>query len=133
VLWEIANTCLLKGDFDSAVKNFSRATELDPKNKNLFLALGRAYHEAKKPEPAIKALESAIALDRDLVDANYEMGMIYGEMEKYGKAHLFLGRSYFLIGDWENARFHFRKALESYEPESSEAKEIQGEMEKMKR
>lgn len=133
VCWEIANTYLQKGNFDSAVKNFSQATELDPKNKNLFLALGRAYHEAQKPELAIKALESAIALDHDLVDASYELGIIYGEMQQFGKAHFYLGRSYFLIGDWENARFHFRKALESYEPESTEAKEIQGEMEKMKR
>lgn len=133
ILWEIGNTYLQKGDFDSAAKNFSQATELDSENKNLFLALGRAYHEAKKNEPAIKALESAIALDHDLVDACYELGLIYGEMEKYGKAHYYLGRSYFLIGDWENARFHFRKALESYEPESPEAKEIKNEMEKMKK
>lgn len=132
ILWELGNVYLPKGDFDSAAASFSQATELDSKNKSLFLALGQAYHEAKKPEPAIKALESAIALDHDLVDACYELGIVYGEMEKYGQAHYYLGRSYFLIGDLENARFHFHKALEFYDPESPDAKKIKEEMEKIK-
>ncbi|MCX5859498.1 MAG: M48 family metalloprotease [Proteobacteria bacterium] len=133
ILWELGNVYLQKGDFDNAAVSFSQAAALDSKNKNLFLALGQAYHEAKKYEAAVKSLENAIALDADLVDACYELGIVYGEMEKYGQAHYYLGRSYFLIGDMENARFHFHKALEFYDPESPDAQKIKDEMEKMKR
>lgn len=53
-----------KGDQDGAVKEFERATRLEPNNAEYFLAYGHQLAEWKKPE-AVTKLKQALAVAHD--------------------------------------------------------------------
>ena len=50
------------GDMDSAVRHLTRATEIDPKDVNSWVALGVAQKKTGDPDAAIKSLEQAVTL-----------------------------------------------------------------------
>ncbi len=77
---------------DRAADDFRRATELDPTYGPAFLALGVADVRGRRLDPAIAALERALALDAGLVEA-----------------HFFLGSAYLEKGDPSRAGDHFLK------------------------
>lgn len=130
IIWEIGKTYLGAGDFDSAIRAFQEAAERERENKYFHYALGRAFHKAGHYEEAVKAYLNAAVLAPALAEAYYQLGMIHGENEQFGKAHRYLGKYFQLKGEREKALFHFLKALSFYDENSPEAKEIREEMER---
>ena len=68
--------CLDRGDYAGAVAQFQTATELLVTNASAWNYLGVACQRAGQPADAVKAYERALVLDRDLMEAHYNLGCL---------------------------------------------------------
>jgi tetratricopeptide (TPR) repeat protein len=77
---------LLKGErllqqekYPQAIETLKVATQLLPKNAAAWNHLGLAYHLVGQPGNAVPAYRKALALDRDLMAARYNLGCLWLE------------------------------------------------------
>lgn len=84
---------LNKGDYQGAVEKLEQATRLlaeakDPASvqAQAWNFLGLAYQNAGQPDKAYKAYQQALKLDRNLVEADYNMGVLLLEQKNYQAA-----------------------------------------------
>jgi tetratricopeptide (TPR) repeat protein len=83
--FQAGETAFAKRDFDEAIKNYSKALELDPKNYSSVLFIGDSYFALKDFPKALEWYDRAIALNPNGETAyRYEADMLTknGEMEK---------------------------------------------------
>src|SRR5271170_2831160 len=73
---------LERGDFAAAVEQFKTATTLVPADAQAWNYLGVACQRAGQPADAASAYQRALALDRDLVEAHYNLGSLWLEQNK---------------------------------------------------
>ncbi len=77
-----------KNDYEEAIKNYTRAAELDPKNYHAILFIGDSYFAEKQFPKAVEWYDRAIALDPN-IEAGYryeaDLYIKSGEMEKARK------------------------------------------------
>jgi tetratricopeptide (TPR) repeat protein len=71
-----------RGDYAGAVAQLKIATSLLATNATAWNYLGLAYHHAGQPAVAVVAYQRALALDRDLVEAHYNLGCLWLEQNK---------------------------------------------------
>jgi len=71
-----------RGDALAAVTQFKRATTLLATNANAWNYLGVALQHAGQPDEAAAAYQTALKLDRDLVEAHYNLGCLSLEQNK---------------------------------------------------
>jgi tetratricopeptide (TPR) repeat protein len=74
-----------KNDYEEAIKNYTHAAQLDPKNYHALLFIGDSYFAQKKFPEAVQWYDRAIALDPDIETGyRYEADLYIksGEMEK---------------------------------------------------
>ena len=62
---------------ERGIASIQRAVELEPKNDEYVLWLGRAYHQADDLANARRCLEKAVELDPENSDAFKRLGMVY--------------------------------------------------------
>jgi Flp pilus assembly protein TadD len=77
---------LERGDYAGAVGEFKTATTLLPVNAQAWNYLGVAYQRAGQPVDAATAYRRALTLDRDLVEAHYNLGSLWLEQNKTADA-----------------------------------------------
>ncbi|HZQ67863.1 MAG TPA: DUF3857 domain-containing protein [Terriglobales bacterium] len=92
---DAARAALDRGDFQSAIDLLKRLLDSDPKHKNAWVSLGRAYMGQHKTEQAIEAFRKQADLDP------------YDEYA-YGN----LGWAYSTARNYEQAEAAYKKALE---------------------
>ena len=81
-------------DFPKAKQAIDKALELNPKQANAILALGRwQVVQSQDYEAALKTLDSALALRPELAEAYYWKGKSYGGLKNYDAEKENLGRS----------------------------------------
>jgi tetratricopeptide (TPR) repeat protein len=90
----MAVVSLAEKKYEAAIKEASRAIELDAGFEAPLVVRGRAHANLKNAETAISDFNRALALRKDNADAYYGQGL-----------------AYFLIGDLPKAEIMFRKAL----------------------
>ena len=71
-----------RSDYAGAVAQLKIATSLLATNAPAWNYLGLAYHHAGQPADAVVAYQRALALDRDLVEAHYNLGCLWLEQNK---------------------------------------------------
>ena len=71
-----------RGDYAGAVAQLKTATSLLATNAQAWNYLGLAYHHAGQPADAVAAYQRALALDRDLIEAHYNLGCLWLEQNK---------------------------------------------------
>ena len=71
-----------RGDYADAVAQLKIATSLLATNAQAWNYLGVAYHHAGQPADAVVAYQRALTLDRDLVEAHYNLGCLWLEQNK---------------------------------------------------
>lgn len=120
---------LQAGDRQAAVRSFVEATQADPKDGRAFFYLGVGLNRTGQPHEALAAFRQAITLKAIHKDLGFEGGWAALEAGDYGsaavmlggflelnrnhaKAHEFLGRTYFNLGQFEPAEGLLRKAME---------------------
>jgi tetratricopeptide (TPR) repeat protein len=74
------------GDYTGAVAEFRTATALLPANAAAWNYLGVAYQKAQQPDNAATAYQRALVLNRDLVEAHWNLGMLWLEQGKNDQA-----------------------------------------------
>ena len=70
------------GDYTGAVAQLRVATSLLPSNAAAWNYLGVACQKAQLPAEAVTAYQRALALNRDLVEVHWNLGMLYLEQGK---------------------------------------------------
>ncbi len=71
-----------RGDAANAVTQFKRATTLLATNANAWNYFGVALQRAGQPDDAAAAYQTALKLDRDLVEAHFNLGSLALEQNK---------------------------------------------------
>ena len=82
----------------------------DIENKHIYAHLGAAYIGLKAYQEAIDALQNAIALDPDLVDAHYNLGYAYVEQGAYDQAIPHLKRAIAIAPNFKRAHYNLARA-----------------------
>ena len=86
----------------------SQVSEIE--NKHIYAHLGAAYIGLKAYQDAIDALQNAIALDADLVDAHYNLGYAYVEQGHYDQAIPHLERAIAIAPNLKRAHYNLARA-----------------------
>ena len=86
----------------------SQVSEIE--NKHIYAHLGAAYIRLKAYQEAIDALQNAIALDADLVDAHYHLGYAYVEQGHYDQAIPHLERAIAIAPNLKRAHYNLARA-----------------------
>src|SRR5271154_632620 len=73
---------LERGDYAGAVEELKTATTLLVTNAQVWNYLGVACQRAGQPVDAAAAYQRALVLDRDLVEAHYNLGCLWLEQNK---------------------------------------------------
>ncbi len=73
---------LERGDYANAVEKLKTATSLLATNAQAWNYLGVACQYAGRPTEAVTAYQRALALDRDLMEAHYNLGCLWLEQGK---------------------------------------------------
>jgi tetratricopeptide (TPR) repeat protein len=73
---------LERGDYSGAVEELKAATSLMSTNAQAWNYLGVAYQYAGHPADAALAYQRALTLDRDLVEAHFNLGCLWLEQNK---------------------------------------------------
>src|ERR1017187_8742101 len=71
-----------RGDFADAVAQFKTATTLLATNANAWNYYGVALQRAGQPDDAANAYKQALNLNRDLVEAHFNLGSLWLEQNK---------------------------------------------------
>ncbi len=71
-----------RGDYAGAVAQFKKATSILSTNAQAWNYLGVACQHAGQPTEAVTAYQRALALDRDLMEAHYNLGCLWLEQNK---------------------------------------------------
>ena len=82
----------------------------DVENKHIYVHLGAAYIRLKAYPEATEALQNAIALDADLVDAHYNLGYAYVEQGSYDQAIPHLERAIVIAPNLKRAHYYLARA-----------------------
>ncbi len=73
---------LRNGDYSAAVEKLKTATSLMSTNAQAWNDLGVAYQHVGRPADAALAYQRALTLDRDMVEAHYNLGCLWLEQAK---------------------------------------------------
>ena len=73
---------LSSGDYSAAVEKLKTATSFMSTNAQAWNDLGVAYQHVGRPADAVLAYQRALTLDRDLVEAHYNLGCLWLEQAK---------------------------------------------------
>ena len=73
---------LSSGDYSAAVEKLKTATSLMSTNAQAWNDLGVAYQHVGRPTDAVVAYQRALTLDRDMVEAHYNLGCLWLEQAK---------------------------------------------------
>ncbi len=75
-----------RGDYANAVAELKTATDLLPANAQAWNYYGVACQRAGLPDAAVTAYQRALTLDRDLMEAHYNLGSLWLEQNKPAEA-----------------------------------------------
>jgi tetratricopeptide (TPR) repeat protein len=75
-----------RGDYVAAVQELKTATDLLPTNAQAWNYYGVACQQAGQPDTAVTAYQRALTLDRDLIEAHYNLGSLWLEQNKPAEA-----------------------------------------------
>jgi len=115
------------GDPAGAVAALEAAVKEAPENAAAWVNLGNAYGGARRPEDALRAYERALAIDRALADAHFDLGVLYLNGDVQGVPTAVRLQKALSSFDEFAARGGVDKALEEYR---AEAHRLLGEEEK---
>ncbi len=94
---ELGNMYIDYGHANVAMSILQMGTQVNETDARMWNGLGRAHLSLNQPKDAIDAFTKAKAIDPDLVDALYGLGMAYADLRQRSEAkenlELFLGKA----------------------------------------
>ena len=112
VMFSLAKTCQMLGEYEDSVSVLRRALELSPKDKDILFLLAVSLQELEQYSQASRIYERLTFIPpvKDMV--YYNLGIVYGREGKLALAHYNLGIYFSKLRSREKALFHFEKARE---------------------
>ncbi len=110
VLSTLGDGYLKQGKLKEAQRALQTALLLDPSSPVAHYRLALALKEQGQKEEALEHLERIEEFAPAFPDIDLNLGTLYGQVNRMGLAHYYLGRYYLNRTDWEVALFHYRKA-----------------------
>jgi serine/threonine protein kinase len=107
VFIERGNTYYKQKDYDSAVQNYSKAIELNPRDANAYSSRGNAYYMKGDHDQAFADYNKALALDSTLPHVYINRGNIYYEEGERDQALIDFNRA--IQVDSQNATAYYRR------------------------
>lgn len=92
---------------------FQEILRRHPKDEVSLYYLGMILQDRRQLDEALAIFEKLHILNPGFVEVYYNLGMLYGQKQRLGLAHYYLGRHCRLAKDLPTALFHFRKAVEN--------------------
>ena len=80
------NNAEKNNDLSTAIINFTKAIEIDPKYTDAYFHRGIAYNRLKKYPEALADFTKEIELDPKYADVYYNRGVAYNALKKYEEA-----------------------------------------------
>jgi len=74
---EDLNYTLLHDKGPAKIAKIKKAIDLDPSNTSLYVVLGSAYEQMKKPDSAVQVYKTALLKDPLSFESNFNLGAIY--------------------------------------------------------
>jgi len=74
------------GKWDEAIRAYTQAIALDPRNAEAYISMGDAYMRAGKVKEGFAAYQQAIRVAPWNADAHYSLGAAYNDMAQFGDA-----------------------------------------------
>lgn len=121
----------MTGKYKEAEKTLSGMENLSDSGPEGLLYLARSRMANGDCKGAIASLEKLHEKFPDHKRALYFLGQCLGEQGRLGEAHYYLGLHYSRNDEFENARFHFKRALDKVRDVTLEEK-ISKEMENLR-
>jgi predicted Zn-dependent protease len=113
LLTELGKTYFLDGRYTEALGILQGALDISPDETESLFYTGRCYMELGKFQEASRTLESLLRNTPDYPDAMFYLGSAYGSLGRTSEACYYLGRFYYIRGDYRNAALQLEKALET--------------------
>lgn len=101
---------LTQGKLKEAQRVLQTALLLDPSSPVVHYRLALALKEQGQKEEALQHLERIEEFAPGFPEIDMNLGILYGQTNRMGLAHFYLGRYYLNRSNWEVAQFHYRKA-----------------------
>jgi len=112
VMFSLAETYQMLGEYEDSVSILRRALELSPKEREILFLLGVSLQRLEQYGQASEIYERLTFLPpvKDMV--YYNLGLVYGREGTLSLAHYNLGIYFSKLRSREKALFHFEKARE---------------------
>jgi tetratricopeptide (TPR) repeat protein len=91
--WEMARQSFLTGDFEKAIKAVDRSIALSPKVAKSHVLRGRILMERSDLEGAIASFDEALVIEKDNIEATFNLGVVNERLLAKDKALDFYRRA----------------------------------------
>lgn len=125
----LANACLLAGDFPAVIEQCQQAVALDHSSAAAYYLMGCAYLQLNQPEQAVQALQQSKQIDPAVTALNFQLGLAQAALghvpdaisqfetvvqfePDHPSAHYQLSRLYQLVGRADDAAREMQKHQE---------------------
>ncbi len=112
---------------------FQELLRRNPKDEVSLYYTGLILQDRHQVDEALSLFERLHTLNPAFTEVYYNLGTLYGEKQRLGLAHYYLGRHSRLAKDLPTALFHFRKALANLVPSDKMYAEAQLEVARLER
>jgi predicted Zn-dependent protease len=119
-------------DYDSAHAAFDRAVAREPKEALNYLYLGELFEKEGDLRDAAGAYLNAKNLSPLWDKPPYQLGIVYGKLNRLGDAYYYLGRSFMLQDEDKKAIADFDKAIKILGENSAQGQLIKEELKTLK-
>ncbi|HIJ84676.1 MAG: peptidase M48, Ste24p [Magnetococcales bacterium] len=116
------------GKPEIAEQIFSQALTYRPDNPDLRYRLSISLNEGGKLEQAARLLRKLTVEKPTVPIYQYQLGVVEGQRDRLGHAHLAMARHYALLMDEKMAIFHYKEAVSRFPPSEREHEIAQTEL-----
>jgi predicted Zn-dependent protease len=112
---------------------FQELLRRNPKDEVSLYYLGVILQDRHQVDEALSLFEKLHNLNPAFTEVYYNLGTLYGEKQRLGLAHYYLGRHSRMAKDLPTALFHFRKALAYMDPQDKYYTDTRQEIARLER
>ncbi|MBC2695360.1 MAG: M48 family metalloprotease [Desulfobacteraceae bacterium] len=117
ILKDLGRIYFFDGRYEEALKTLEASLNIAPDDIECLFFLGRAQAGLGRYGNAENTFEKLIEKDPDYNQALYFLGDAYGRHGRMEDAHYYLGLYYKNEGNFKNAEFHLKRALNTNDPD----------------
>jgi len=112
ILRTLGKVYQMEGRDREAIAALKKALTLNDEDSVTLFTLALSYEDLEKYDKAISILRRLASFKPTNKQVYYHLGLSYGRQNRLALAHYYFGRYFKASGEFQKARFHFRKAKE---------------------